>query len=436
MPPGDRPARAVTRAINTASDYQKGSKNCHETTKPGRDGPPAESVDDYLAALPADMRAALERLRGAIRAAAPEAEETISYRIPTYRYHGPLVHFASFPDHASLVVVSRPTLERFMGDLEGWRTSGTTIRFTADHPLPAALVEAIVRARVEENEARAGASDRQPRRAGDEKEPVIAAPVVPAVDDDTRCRRFLRPAGSRWPCGTGSSGRAARRRCRPGRSRSSAIPRTKPRPRRRMEDDNPFYPRTGRIDRARRPIVKAPFEAVASAINSHPRTVLIALAGAILLALIGTSMVSMATGYRDLPGQGHAQGDAARQVLGDVPVRRDAGPDRGRRRPEPRRPRLHRPAPVRDPDRGARHLRRLGRGHGPADERRHAPDLHGRDRRGAGAGAERGARAVPAVADHDHLGGHARPRALGVGPGTRSSTRSRSGSASRTRPPA
>jgi len=126
--------------------------------KPSRDGPPAESVDDYLGALPADMRAALERLRGAIRAAAPEAEETISYRIPTYRYHGPLVHFASFPDHASLVVVSRPTLERFMGDLEGWRISGTTIRFTADHPLPPALVKAIVRARVEENEARAGAS--------------------------------------------------------------------------------------------------------------------------------------------------------------------------------------------------------------------------------------------------------------------------------------
>ncbi len=125
------------------------------SAKPGRDGPPAESVDDYLAALPAETRAALERLRGAIRAAAPEADETISYRIPTYRYHGPLVHFAAFPDHSSLVVVSRPTLERFAGRPRG------LAHLRHDHPVhrgppaPPALVEAIVRARVEENEARA-----------------------------------------------------------------------------------------------------------------------------------------------------------------------------------------------------------------------------------------------------------------------------------------
>ncbi len=130
--------------------------------KPDRERP-AETVDDYLAALPAGQRAALEQLRAAIRAAAPEAEETISYRIPTYRYHGSLVHFAAFPNHSSLIVVSRPTLERFLGELEGYHVSGTTIRFTADHPLPPALVDAIVRARVEENEARGrGSRDELP----------------------------------------------------------------------------------------------------------------------------------------------------------------------------------------------------------------------------------------------------------------------------------
>jgi len=123
--------------------------------KPGRDGQPAKTVDEYLAALPAGQRAVLEHLRAAIRAAAPEAEELISYRIPTYKYHGSLVHFAAFRDHCSLIVVSRPILEKFASDLEGYRTSGTTIRFTAEHPLPPTIVDAIVRARVEENEARA-----------------------------------------------------------------------------------------------------------------------------------------------------------------------------------------------------------------------------------------------------------------------------------------
>lgn len=117
--------------------------------------PPAQTVDEYLTVLPADQRAALEELRAAIRAAAPEAEETIAYRIPTYRYRGPLVHFAAFRDHLSFIAVSRPVLERFLGELEGWRVSGTTIRFTPDRPLPSSLVAAIVRARVEENAAKA-----------------------------------------------------------------------------------------------------------------------------------------------------------------------------------------------------------------------------------------------------------------------------------------
>jgi len=122
----------------------------------GADSEPVATVDDYLAALPADQRAVLERLRITIRTAAPMADELISYRIPTYRYHGSLVHFAAFRGHLSLITVSRPTLERFLGELKGFRISGTTIRFTPEHPLPPALVDAIVRARVEENESRAG----------------------------------------------------------------------------------------------------------------------------------------------------------------------------------------------------------------------------------------------------------------------------------------
>lgn len=128
--------------------------------RPEMDPPPAETVDAYLAGLTAGQRTALEELRAAIRDAAPGAEEVISYRVPTYRYHGPLVHFAAFRDHLSFVVVSRQTLERFMDRFAGWRVSGTTVRFTPEHPLPPALVEAIVRARVAENEARAASRRR------------------------------------------------------------------------------------------------------------------------------------------------------------------------------------------------------------------------------------------------------------------------------------
>lgn len=128
--------------------------------RPEMDPPPADTVDAYLAGLTAGQRTALEELRAAIRDAAPGAEEVISYRVPTYRYHGPLVHFAAFRDHLSFVVVSRQTLERFMDRFAGWRVSGTTVRFTPEHPLPPALVEAIVRARVAENEARAASRRR------------------------------------------------------------------------------------------------------------------------------------------------------------------------------------------------------------------------------------------------------------------------------------
>ena len=115
---------------------------------------PAKNVDEYLAAAPEEARPVLEKLRKTIRAAAPMAEEVISYQIPTYRYHGPLVHFAAFKSHCSFFGVSKPVMDRFSSELTPWDTSGTTIHFSAKNPLPASLVKKIVKARVEENEAR------------------------------------------------------------------------------------------------------------------------------------------------------------------------------------------------------------------------------------------------------------------------------------------
>jgi uncharacterized protein YdhG (YjbR/CyaY superfamily) len=116
---------------------------------------PAKNVDEYIADAPEEVRAVLEKLRKAIRAAAPMAKEVISYRIPTFRYHGPLVHFAAFRDHCSFIVVSKPVMEIFSSELKPYDTSGTTIHFSAKNPLPASLVKKIVKARIEENEARA-----------------------------------------------------------------------------------------------------------------------------------------------------------------------------------------------------------------------------------------------------------------------------------------
>jgi len=110
-------------------------------------------VDTYLAALPAKTRAVLENLRRAIKAAAPRAEEMISYRIPTYKYHGPLVHFMAGKNHCSFIVVSKATLDSFPEELKGFKTSGTTIHFTPEKPLPANLIKKIIKTRLKENEA-------------------------------------------------------------------------------------------------------------------------------------------------------------------------------------------------------------------------------------------------------------------------------------------
>ena len=116
---------------------------------------PAKNVDEYLAAAPEEVRPVLEKLRRTIRAAASKAEEVISYQIPMFKYHGPLVFFAAFRNHCSFYVVSKPIMETFSSEIKPWDTSGTTIHFSAKNPLPASLVKKIVKARIEENEAKA-----------------------------------------------------------------------------------------------------------------------------------------------------------------------------------------------------------------------------------------------------------------------------------------
>jgi uncharacterized protein YdhG (YjbR/CyaY superfamily) len=112
------------------------------------------SIDEYLAATSPELRAALERLRKAIRTAAPKAEECISYQLPAFRQNGVLVSFGATARHCALYVMSPKVMEDHEDDLEGYDTSKGTIRFQPDDPLPAALVRKLVKARIAENQAR------------------------------------------------------------------------------------------------------------------------------------------------------------------------------------------------------------------------------------------------------------------------------------------
>jgi uncharacterized protein YdhG (YjbR/CyaY superfamily) len=111
-------------------------------------------VDDVLAALANETRAALEQLRETIRAAAPDAVEAIAYGVPAFRYRGrPLVSFGAGKQHCAFYVQSPAVMEAHAADLEGLDTSKGTIRFTPTTPLPAELVTTLVRARLAETDA-------------------------------------------------------------------------------------------------------------------------------------------------------------------------------------------------------------------------------------------------------------------------------------------
>jgi uncharacterized protein YdhG (YjbR/CyaY superfamily) len=113
-----------------------------------------KTIDEYLAALSDDKRAALEKLRKAIRAAAPKAEECISYQIPAFRQNGMLVGFGATANHCAFYLMSSSTVAAHQDELMDYDTSKGTIRFQAEKPLPVALVRKLVKARIAENAGR------------------------------------------------------------------------------------------------------------------------------------------------------------------------------------------------------------------------------------------------------------------------------------------
>jgi len=112
-------------------------------------------IDDYLAALSGQKRAALQKLRETITAAAPGAEECISYGLPAFRLDGRhLVAFGAAASHCALYTMSSATVAAHKEKLAGFDTSKGTIRFLPEIPLPAALVRMLIKARIAENRAK------------------------------------------------------------------------------------------------------------------------------------------------------------------------------------------------------------------------------------------------------------------------------------------
>jgi len=116
-----------------------------------------KTIDEYLAAVPEAQRAALAKLRQIIRAAAPQAEECISYQLAAFRLHGRmLVAFGATAKHCAFFPMNGTAVQAHREALAGYATSKGTIRFTPEKPLPAALVRKIVKERAAENRAASG----------------------------------------------------------------------------------------------------------------------------------------------------------------------------------------------------------------------------------------------------------------------------------------
>jgi uncharacterized protein YdhG (YjbR/CyaY superfamily) len=109
-----------------------------------------KTIDEYIDMFPEDMRTILNGLRQAIREAAPEAEETINYQMPTFTLNGNLVHFAAFKNHIGFYPT--PTgIEAFKEELAPYKGAKGSVQFPIDQPLPFPLIRQIVEYRVKEN---------------------------------------------------------------------------------------------------------------------------------------------------------------------------------------------------------------------------------------------------------------------------------------------
>ena len=114
------------------------------------------TVDEYIASFPEEIQRQLQTLRQAIREVVPEAGEVIKYGMPTFTWHGNLVHFAAFKSHIGFYPTPSP-IEEFKQELSPYKQTKGSIHFPPQEPLPLPLIRRIVEARVRETQQKLAA---------------------------------------------------------------------------------------------------------------------------------------------------------------------------------------------------------------------------------------------------------------------------------------
>jgi uncharacterized protein YdhG (YjbR/CyaY superfamily) len=123
-----------------------------------------KDIDAYISGFPQDIQKILQKLRTAIKKAAPGATEAISYQMPTFKLHGNLVHFAAFTNHIGFYPTPKG-IDAFRSELAGYKKGKGSIQFPIDEPLPLDLITKIVHIRVLENTEKAEAKLKSKRKS-------------------------------------------------------------------------------------------------------------------------------------------------------------------------------------------------------------------------------------------------------------------------------
>lgn len=118
---------------------------------------PPKNVDEYLKSFTGQQKETLEKIRSIIRAAAPKAEEVISYGMPGYKQNGMIAYFAGFKKHCSYFPGSYAVMMQFEKELKSYNVSKGTIQFPIDKPLSSSLIKKLVAAKIKENETKQNA---------------------------------------------------------------------------------------------------------------------------------------------------------------------------------------------------------------------------------------------------------------------------------------
>lgn len=114
-----------------------------------------QNIDEYIAMQPEAFQSTLHQLRSIVKALAPNATESISYQVPCFKHHYMLVGIGVNKNFSSLYTMSPSLVKKMKEELKGVKLSGATIHFPPGVPLPVAVIEKIVRARIQENEIKA-----------------------------------------------------------------------------------------------------------------------------------------------------------------------------------------------------------------------------------------------------------------------------------------